>query len=72
MIASVTFSPKKASASALILESTMALTSSGVYSLSPIFTATPLPFLIILYGIMSMSRWISLSSNLRPIRRLIP
>ena len=48
MMASVTGSPRKASASALILLKTMAEISSGVYSLPSISTATPLPFLTIL------------------------
>ena len=56
MMASVTFSPRKASASALILLRTMALISSGVYSLPSISTATPWPFLTILYGLISRSR----------------
>ena len=72
MMASVTGSPRKASASALIFESTMAEISSGVYSLPSISTATPLPFFTILYGLISRSRSTSLSVNLRPIKRLMP
>lgn len=64
MTASVTFHPKNASASALILLRIMAETSSGVYSLSPISTATPVPFLTIWYGMISRSFWTFLVSKL--------
>ncbi|MNT81257.1 hypothetical protein D3C72_2208290 [compost metagenome] len=69
--ASVTASPRKSSAVFFILRSTSAEICGGASFWSRTCTqASPLSALMIWKGIRSMSFCTSLSSNLRPIRRL--
>ena len=68
--ASVIFSPRNASASSFSLRRTIAEISCAVYTLSLTFTAaSPLAALTTSYGTILISSVIS--SNLRPMKRLI-
>src|SRR5215213_3472588 len=73
MTASVTFSLRYASASALSFCRIIALISGGVYVLSLILTTTPSDFgsLSTVYGTSFLLRWTSGSSQRRPMNRLI-
>ena len=73
MTASVTFSPRYASASVLSFCRIIALISGGVYDLSPMTTLIPslLGSFSTLYGTSSIERFTSGSSQRRPMKRLI-
>ena len=73
MMASVTFSPSLASASAFSFWRIMALTSSGRKSLSPILTRTPpLGADFISNGTVPLSFWTAGSAKVWPMKRLMP